>query len=197
MADIRLCFVGDSLVNGTGDPDCLGWSGRVCASQCRQGQRVTYYNLGVRRETSADISDRWFKEVSCRLLNVADGRVIFSFGTNDTTHEHDRTRVELTDSIQNARTILGVAIQHYPVLMVSPPPIRDDAQNFRTAQLSMQFAQLCHGLAIPYLDVFTPLHQSECWRHEVEMGDGAHPGAAGYATLASMIEEWSGWKAWF
>jgi lysophospholipase L1-like esterase len=92
ITDIRICFVGDSFVNGTGDPDCLGWTGRLCASRSRQGRSITYYNLGVRRETSADICDR---------------------------------------------------------------------------------------------------------RHDVAIGDGAHPAAAGYAALASMIEEWSSWKTWF
>jgi lysophospholipase L1-like esterase len=29
--DIRICFVGDSFVNGTGDETALGWAGRLCA----------------------------------------------------------------------------------------------------------------------------------------------------------------------
>ena len=64
---MRICFVGDSFVNGTGDPDCLGWAGRVCAAAQHDGHDITYYNLGVRRETTADIRDRWEREVSCRL----------------------------------------------------------------------------------------------------------------------------------
>lgn len=30
--EIRICFVGESFVNGTGDPAFLGWTGRVCAN---------------------------------------------------------------------------------------------------------------------------------------------------------------------
>jgi acyl-CoA thioesterase-1 len=56
--DIRICFIGDSYVHGTGDDDCLGWAGRLCAAARRAGHNVTYYNLGVRRETSADIACR-------------------------------------------------------------------------------------------------------------------------------------------
>jgi hypothetical protein len=26
LSEIRICFVGDSFVNGTGDPQCLGWT---------------------------------------------------------------------------------------------------------------------------------------------------------------------------
>ena len=56
---MRLCFIGDSLVNGTGDPTGLGWVGRVTASARRRGHDVTTYNLGIRRDTSADIAARW------------------------------------------------------------------------------------------------------------------------------------------
>jgi hypothetical protein len=28
---IRICFFGDSIVNGTGDDACLGWVGRICS----------------------------------------------------------------------------------------------------------------------------------------------------------------------
>lgn len=57
--DLRICFVGDSYVNGTSDPDCLGWAGRVAVVARRKGYNFTYYNLGVRRETSTDIAKRW------------------------------------------------------------------------------------------------------------------------------------------
>lgn len=30
--DIRIGFIGDSLVNGTGDAMALGWAGRLCAT---------------------------------------------------------------------------------------------------------------------------------------------------------------------
>jgi hypothetical protein len=43
VTDIRICFIGDSFVNGTGDPLCLGWSGRVCATAIQMGYPITYY----------------------------------------------------------------------------------------------------------------------------------------------------------
>jgi lysophospholipase L1-like esterase len=67
MKDIRICFVGDSYVQGTGDDECLGWAGRLCASARRAGHNITYYNLGVRRETSTDITRRWLAECEPRL----------------------------------------------------------------------------------------------------------------------------------
>lgn len=81
--EIRICFVGESFVNGTGDPEFLGWTGRVCANVHQKGYEITYYNLGVRAETSRYLKQRWRKEVSYRLPKEYDGRVVFSFGVND------------------------------------------------------------------------------------------------------------------
>jgi lysophospholipase L1-like esterase len=61
---MHLFFIGDSFVNGTGDPDYLGWTGRVCQAGYQQGWKITAYNLGVRRETSAEIKQRWLHEVT-------------------------------------------------------------------------------------------------------------------------------------
>ena len=81
--EIGICFIGDSFVNGTGDPNYLSWAGRICQTAYNRGQDITYYNLGVRRETSTDIKNRWFREVSCRLPSEINGRLVFSFGAND------------------------------------------------------------------------------------------------------------------
>ena len=64
---MHVCFVGDSLVNGMGDPECLGWAGRLIVAARRQGHDVTHDNLGIRRDTSADVRARWADEVGRRL----------------------------------------------------------------------------------------------------------------------------------
>lgn len=193
---MRICFIGDSFVNGTGDPECLGWTGRICAAARKQGYDITYYNLGVRRETSADIRSRWLGEVACRLPKEYDGRIVFSFGANDTTLENGETRVELVDSLENCRAILEAARQKFPVLMVASPPVADIEQNFRIAGLSEQLAGLCRDRNVPYLDVFTPLQASSVWISEAAANDGAHPGAAGYTEFADLVQSWSAWLSW-
>ncbi|MBZ8181960.1 GDSL-type esterase/lipase family protein, partial [Oscillatoria salina] len=155
------------------------------------------YNLGVRGETSLDIKLRWYQEVSCRLPKTADSRVIFSFGANDTTKAEGKTRVDFEDSGRNLESILKVAKQEFPVLMVGIPPIADDiAQNQRIARLSDKFAELCSQLNIPYLDVFTPLQASQVWLSEAIANDGAHPRDAGYTELANLVQNWSAWLSW-
>lgn len=134
---------------------------------------------------------------SCRLPSNCDCRIVFSFGANDTTVENGKRRVEVADSLNYARQILNLAKHHYPVLMISPAPILDAAQNQRTIDLSQQLAQLCNEISIPYLDVFTPLSVSTIWIQEVEAGDGAHPDIGGYSEYAQLVQNWSAWMEWF
>jgi lysophospholipase L1-like esterase len=200
MTTTRICFVGDSYVNGTGDPEGLGWAGRVCAEACRRGHDVTRYDLGVRRDTSADILARWETEARRRLPEGVDGRLVFSFGVNDTTLEHGAPRIAPPVSEANAREILGAAQRWtppVPILMVGPPPTADPEQNLRTADLSQVLVQACADLGVPYLEVFPLLDVSDVWMIEVAAGDGAHPGAAGYLELAKLVEAWPPWAAWF
>lgn len=197
MNEVRICFVGESFVNGTGDPECLGWAGRICVNTNRKGYDITYYNLGVRRETSSELKNRWLREVSYRLPKEYDGRVVFSFGTNDTTIENGKTRIEVKDSIANAHSILSAAKHLYPILMVSPPPIADQEQNYRISSLSQQFALVCSEINVPYLDIFSRLDKSNAWLNEAQGNDGAHPRAAGYEEFAQIIQNWEAWLAWF
>jgi lysophospholipase L1-like esterase len=194
---MRVCFLGESFVNGTGDPECLGWTGRVGRAAWQHGHDVTYYNLGIRRETSTELRYRWLQEVERRLPPEVDGRVVFSFGTNDTTVETGIRRVELAESLDNLRAILGTAKTLFPVLMIGAPPIEDAEQTARIEGLSEQMSIVCHELEVPYLDVISKLKRSPIWMHEVAAYDGAHPSAVGYAEFASIVENWSAWKVWF
>src|SRR5690348_6907770 len=148
---MRICFIGDSFVNGTGDPHCLGWTGRICAVARRAGHDLTYYNLGIRRETSTDIRARWRDEAFRRLPASEPAGLVFSFGTNDTTIEDGRERVPPVASVEHAAAILREAERRCPVLMVGPPPLADDDQNRRIVALSRQFERLCKQFDLPYL----------------------------------------------
>ena len=195
--ELRICFLGESFVNGTGDPECLGWTGRVCAAANHQGHEVTYYNLGIRRETSTELLARWQSEVSRRLPPGVDGRLVFSFGVNDTTWDNDQPRVAVADSLENARQILTQAQRSHPVLMVGPALVADAAQNQRILSLSAAFAELCDEIQVPFLEIARPLQDSPVWIPEAIANDGAHPRAAGYAELATWVQSWSAWQTWF
>jgi lysophospholipase L1-like esterase len=187
---VRICFFGDSYVNGTGDPEFLGWVGRVC-----QGRDVTCYNVGVRRDTSRDVLRRWQTEASCRLPDGIDGRLVFSFGVNDCVVEGCHRRVPFEESLENTRAILATA--GWPILLIGPPPTAEAELNTRVAELSQTLSGVCSAIGIPYLPVFDALSESQTWMDEVAKGDGAHPSAAGYAAMARIVGDWSSWQSWF
>lgn len=193
--DIRICFFGDSFITGTGDPEYLGWSGRVC--KATRYPNLTYYNLGIRGNTSLQIEARWQAEANLRFLSPANHHVVFSFGVNDNSLEAGNLRVSAKESIACARRILMQAKAKYPTLMVGPPPIEDETINDRTVVTSMAYAALCETLDIPYLETYAPLRQNQTWMTEVAQTDGAHPAAAGYAAFAQLVSDWSAWQNWF
>jgi len=195
VRDIRICYVGDSFVNGTGDPEKLGWAGRLSRDAERGGIEVTHYNLGVRRETSSDIVQRWAAECRARLPEGSDNRVVFSFGVNDAVVENGSPRVGIEESVANARAILTEAMISYSVIMVGPPPIDDEGLNVTIRELDEKYARLCAELRVPYLSVFERLAGDALWNSEVSGNDGAHPRSEGYARLADCIRSWEGW--WF
>lgn len=193
--DIRICFFGDSFTNGTGDPTYLGWVGRVCARAAGRGYGVTAYNLGIRRQTSVEIAERWPDECNQRLLPGADQRLVFSFGVNDTTLEQGKPRVALADTAQAAQRILAKACSRFSILFIGPPPIADAAQNERIQEVDQVLKEVAAIYHVPYLSVFTHLAAAPIWMQQVAANDGAHPQAEGYAQMATFIDQWSGW--WF
>lgn len=198
---MRICFIGDSFTNGTGDGACLGWPGRIGAAARDRGHDVTVYNLGIRGNTSDDIAGRWRAEAAARLPDAwmgepVDGRLLFSFGSNDCNQIDGAPRVGPEAALGNARAILSEARSWRPTLMVGPPPLIDDTVNRRILSLSAALGDLCAELDIPYLATAGTLLAVPEWRAEALDGDGVHPDRGGYSRLADLIDGWDAWRAW-
>jgi acyl-CoA thioesterase-1 len=193
-----MCFFGDSFIHGTGDDDGLGWVGRVVTAARRAGHDVTGYNLGIRRDTSADVAARWLHEARRRLPAEHDGRLVFSFGANDGASGPDGgPRVARAESLANAESILAAARDWLPTLMTGPASLAGDPDaNVRIGALSADYATLCERLGVPFLEVHRLTLASPLWTQEVMAGDGAHPNRRGYALLADAVSDWSPWRAW-
>ncbi len=196
MIDRRVLFFGDSHVAGVGDPTGRGWVGRVVAASFGLGLPLTAYNLGVRTETSEQVSARWRSEALPRVPPETDGRLVLSFGANDATIEHGRLRVEPKRSraalagILEEVTVLGLS-----ALVVGPAPVGDRQHNERLSTLSASFAEECADAGVRFIAVFDALHASPAWMKQVAAGDGAHPASDGYAVLAELVLA-AGWVNW-
>lgn len=195
---MRICFIGDSIVNGTGDDDALGWVGRIVAKARAEGRDVTSYNLGIRRDASADIAARWRGEVERRLPLVYrhEGLLAFSFGANDCADADGAPRIPLDRAVANTETILSEAAAFAPTIMIGPAPAQDEATDRRTRVLSAAQQAICAGIGVPFLAIFDFVAACEPWRRDAGRGDGTHPNKAGYEALADFIWQWPDLRRW-
>jgi acyl-CoA thioesterase-1 len=195
-ADRRVLFFGDSFVAGVGDPTGRGWVGRVVAASFDAGLPLVAYNLGVRRETSVEVTARWLGEARPRMRAEAGYGVVFGFGVNDTTEEGGRPRVDPDEGIGAlGRALDGARQLALPALVVGLPPAGEPAQDCRVRGLSQAFAGVAAQRGVPFVDVFGTLCANAAWTAEAAAGDGAHPAAGGYAALARLVLA-GGWLPW-
>lgn len=196
---MRICFFGDSFVNGTGDDDGLGWVGRVVAGARQRGSDVTGYNLGIRGNTSEDVAARWKREADLRLPADCDGRLVFSFGANDCASNpiDGRPRIERSQSLTITHAILDAAHRWLPTLMVGPGIIASDREaSARICALSADYARLCQRIGVPYLPLCELLLAFPIWSEEALARDGAHPNREGYRRVADAVSTWPAWRSW-
>ncbi len=211
MATLRICFVGDSITVGSGDTNFLGWPGRLCVAETEGGHDVTLYNMGVRGDTSEMILPRWRRECDVRLPEHVNGRLVLSFGLNDTAEESGvGIRVPLDASLANASAIIGEARSWLPTLMVGPIPIIEDMQpyvfpngiayhyaNERIDELNTALSNLCAETDVPYLNIFEAFRADPAWNKSQRDCDGVHATGDGYQLIADKIADWPAWRDWF
>ena len=188
---MRICFVGDSMTNGTGDHEHLGWVGRVLQDERKRRPELTGYNLGVRRDRSDQIRAHWKSEVERRLPAEYEGRVVFSFGVNDAAQERDPAL-----TMADAEAMLAEGRARWPIFMIGAVPMPDEAIRSRSRALDQAYGPLCARLGVPFLSVFDDLMATPVWLDEARAGDGAHPGAGGYTRMSKLILASPVWQKW-
>ncbi|MFE6871038.1 GDSL-type esterase/lipase family protein [Kitasatospora sp. NPDC057692] len=200
--DLRIAFVGDSFTQGIGDPEFRGWVGRAaadCWAELAAGpDRVTVFNLGVRRNTSADVLARCWGETAVRVLPGADNRLVLSVGSNDAVEEGGRPRVAPEECLANVAALLdGARERGLAPLVVGPPPVVGAGAEHleRLLALADGIAGVCAGRGVPFVGVTRELAADREWVAEALAGDGAHPGAGGYRRLADLVLR-GGLRAW-
>ena len=204
MSDIRVCCFGDSFTNGFGDDAFMGWPARLSAhiqdKLLAPDLRLTLYNLGIRRDTSQDIAQRWRGEAGSRLPQECEGRLVFCFGINDVTDDATGApRLAADEAVRHCQAILATAAGWKPTLLITPPPVDIAGQPRvpgRLAALVAHQRSLCAELRIPVIDLHRALLDHPDWYREMAQGDGVHPQGAGYARLAGLIQAWPHWATW-
>lgn len=183
---MSICFVGDELVAGVGDPRVLGWVGRVMA---RTDTPQSAYSLAVPRETTTALSARWETE-SARRFTGDEDYLVLQLGAHDLVQglSMARSRLNLANILDDA------AGRHLPAYVVGPPP-RTDIDETDIGELSEAFADVCRRRRVPYTDLFSPLVDHNQWLTDQATGDGVHPGQAGYGLISWLVLH-NGWHQW-
>lgn len=190
--DVGLVFIGDSLVTGVGDPKGQGWVTRVIGRTAHPDLEVTAYNLGVRGDSSADVSHRWSTECPARWAGRTERRLVVSVGTEDA-----REGVTLARHRLNLANILDdAASRGISCFVVSPPPVGDRAINDALDALVTAQGDVCARRSVPFVDTFHPLVGHEQWDTDLATSRVAgHPGQAGYGLIAWLVLH-HGWYEW-
>nr|AHE14626.1 putative exported lipase/acylhydrolase [uncultured bacterium] len=190
VRDVRICVLGDSYVVGVGDLTGQGWVGHLALAARLRGLDLTVYNLGVRRDTSVDVSRRWFGEVRSRLKDGDVFGVVFAFGLNDVDVQAGERRVPRSRTL----AVLGKMLDdahgaRWATFVVGPPPVADIETMRGIGDLATGMGQVCAAREVPFVDVTAALSCDEIWSQEVAAGDTYHPSTRGYERLAALLRD--------
>ena len=183
------CFFGDSITLAVNDAPAGGWVARLAARAAEKGLNIppdTFYNLGVRKNSSRDILSRWEDEYKVRALEGSPATLVFCFGTVDMAAPNAVPNVPVGESAANARDILSKAKEYGSVLMVSAPPVKNEEHNQRLEALCTAYSAICKSVDVPFIDLFHPLMEAG---YIEELEDGIHPGPRGNTMIANLLIE--------
>ena len=185
---MKICyFFGDSVTLGVNDAPAGGWVARFAGKAEQEGllkSPDTFYNLGVRKNSSRMILDRWEEEYKVRTIEGVPSYMLFCFGTVDMAAPRGSVNIPIGESAANARDILQAARQYGSVALMSAPPVKDGEHNQRLDSLCTAYAAICASIGVPFIDVYHPLMKGG---YVDDLSDGVHPGATGNDLIAGIL----------
>ena len=184
-------FFGDSLTLGVNDYTMPGgWVSRL-ALLGRQEKLyayppTTFYNLGARRQTTADVAARFEAEVQARQMPGIIQRLVFCVGVVDVVvvpagADHgavQRAAIELESLLERAKKVA-------PTLVICPPPVTDVEKRQRIARLCAAQLDVCARLGVDYININAALAAAP--EYMEDLADGLHPGPTGNAVMAERL----------
>ena len=86
--------------------------------------------------------------------------------------------------------------QGYAAFVLPSPPMPVEPYRAASAALAQAMAEVCRGREVPFLDLHAAAVDWDLWWKEAAEGDGVHPGAGAYASLAAVFGAWDAWRGW-
>ena len=183
-------FFGDSLTQGVNDALMPGgWVSRLAVMAHEAGlcpiPRATFYNLGARRHSTANITARWRSELDNRLIPGMVPRLVFCTGVVDMAAPGGGQPADPTLAAAQMDKLLAEAAGVAPTMVISPPPVADATASDRIGHLGKLQQQLCASRGIAFAQVYELLANTTDYMND--LSDGLHPGSQGCARMAQTL----------
>lgn len=204
----RICFIGDSIVEGLGDETGLGWSGRLAEAHRNSDNPFIPFYLGVRGQTLAQIADRAKEECKVRITDKENDLIVLGSGLNDIARVDGEPRTSPDSVIDTFAYLIDELNNLCKLIVVSPFPVYEslmpfyssisdlhlDFQNKDIKEFSKEYCNICGSKDIPYLNLFDELNKNDDYQNGLKLNDGLHSNAEGYQAVANLIQNWTVWK---
>ena len=183
-------FFGDSLTQGVNDALMPGgWVSRLAVMAHEAGlcpiPRATFYNLGARRHSTANIAARWRSELDNRLIPGMVPRLVFCTGVVDMAAPGGGQPADPELAAAQMDKLLDQAAGVAPTMVISPPPVADAAASSRIGHLGKLQQQLCASRGIAFAQMYEFFFISIVYMND--QSDGPHPGSQGCARMAQTL----------
>jgi acyl-CoA thioesterase-1 len=193
---IPICFIGDGITLGHGDPQGGGFACRLCDNAAEDGVSLMPILEGGVLWTSREVAYYWEQILYERLGPELIGGLVLCFGARDCDDIASGYRVPVEESLQLALEVIRTAVDRVPLFLIGPPPTGNTVVNPRILIQSRVFRAIAEQCKVPYFAACETMMGSRSWIADMAAGDGIHPRAAGAKSLADAISGSPNWRAW-
>jgi acyl-CoA thioesterase-1 len=193
---IPLCFIGDGLTLGYGDPGGGGYAYRLCVNAALEGVELDPIREGGKQWCSRDVAANWEQIVEYHLGPQMTGGLVFCFGARDCDDLGRGQRVPIEETIRLGLEIIRSAADRVPIFVVGPPATGNTIVNRRILLVSSVLRTITERCGALYFASCEAMMGCQPWINDMAAGDGVHPGAAGAQALADAISDSANWRAW-
>lgn len=181
---MTIAIWGDSITFGKGDPEGLGWVGRL-TNAYPAGSEVRVHNLGVRGDTTVDLLKRLPEEAA----RIKPDMAILAIGINDTRYKESPEAPEVGIEIFKANivTLIEEIQKVTPRIFIigltkvdDARPASDSGSRYTNALIDtydQALMDIAREERVGYMHIYNSLDPA------TELADGLHPNAAGYQKL--------------
>ena len=183
-------FFGDSLTLGVNDYAMPGgWVSRLALLGRREKlyayPPATFYNLGARRQTTANVAARFEAEVQARQMPGIVQRLLFCVGVVDMVGPTGSEPGAIQKAASDLEGLLERAKTIAPTLVICPPPVASVEVRNRITSLCAAQVDVCARLGVDCVNINAALAADP--EYMEDLTDGLHPGPTGCSVMAERL----------